>query len=263
VNSPRKPPDWQLPPGFSPGLWEYVHSESVARNYDRYLADSPLPTLDQAFLDQHVHGSGRVIDLGCGVGRSILHLARRGLECVGVDLSEPMLAEAARRCADAGLSIDLLRANLVELDCIQAAPFDHALCLFSTLGMIRGRLERQRVLAHAARVLRPGGQLLLHVHNRWSNLWQRGARRWLLDDWLASFQRTHEPGDRYMPSHQGVTGLFLHLYTWSELVRDLRRAGFSVTHRQLVSFGKTGRLSCPWLLGNLRALGFLVRACRE
>ena len=31
-------PDWQLPPGTDRGLWDYVSSERVAREYDAALA---------------------------------------------------------------------------------------------------------------------------------------------------------------------------------------------------------------------------------
>jgi ubiquinone/menaquinone biosynthesis C-methylase UbiE len=68
-----------------------------------------------------------------------------------------------------GVSIHLLQANLTELDCLAAESFDCAACLFSTLGMVRGESERERVVAHAYRLLKPGGRFVLHVHNRWFN----------------------------------------------------------------------------------------------
>lgn len=255
-----KPPAWRLPAGVSPGLWEYLQSETVAQNYERYLVDSPLPGIDQGFLDEHLRDGGRVVDLGCGTGRSMLHLAARGCECVGVDLSGPMLIAAAGRFRASGLPVTLIRANVVELDCLKDGAFDYALCLFSTLGMIRGRAERRRALSHAARVLRPGGRLILHVHNRWSNLWQSGARGGLLRDLVSTWGSTHAPGDRYMPPHQGVANLYSHLYTWSELVSDLHAAGLRVIVRRLIGPGANGQVCWPWCFGRLRALGYLVVA---
>jgi SAM-dependent methyltransferase len=58
---------------------------------------------------QHVHGEadlvmsfepGSVLDIGCGTGRVAIELARRGVQVVGVDRDESMLAEARRRAPD-------------------------------------------------------------------------------------------------------------------------------------------------------------------
>jgi SAM-dependent methyltransferase len=45
----------------------------------------------------------RAVDFGCGVGRLVVPLAERCGEVVGVDISEGMLAEAARNCAAFGV----------------------------------------------------------------------------------------------------------------------------------------------------------------
>jgi SAM-dependent methyltransferase len=257
-----RPPEWQLPPGVSPGVWEYAHSRTVAEHYDAYVHESPVAALDQAFVDRHFREPGRVADLGCGTGRMLSHLARRGFECVGIDLSEPMLSAAASRARAGDFQVALVRANLVELDCLVTSSFRYALCLFSTLGMIRGRTERRQFLTHVARILQPGGSFIVHAHNRWSNLWQAGMRRCLLRDLFAFLQPEGDAGDRYMPAHQGVNHLFLHLYRWSELADDLAATGLRMLHREFVGAGAQGELRWPWCLGRLRALGFLVLAQR-
>jgi SAM-dependent methyltransferase len=152
---------------------------------------------------------------------------------------------------------------LVELDCLRDCSFDYVICLFSTLGMIRGRIHRRAVLGHAARVLRPGGRFVLHVHNRWSNLWQPGMRAEPIRDLSRCFSRHAEPGDRQMPAHQGVAGLFMHLFTGREVHRDLESCGLKVVLRRLIGHGPQGELSCPWLCGKLRALGYLILAERS
>ena len=53
------PPDWQLPPGVNCGLWDYLHSESVARNYDAGLTGSSLFQIDQAYVERHCPTPGR------------------------------------------------------------------------------------------------------------------------------------------------------------------------------------------------------------
>jgi SAM-dependent methyltransferase len=158
--------------------------------------------------------------------------------------------------------VSLLRANLVELDGVGDATFDCAACLFSTLGMVAGAANRRRVVGHAFRVLRPGGRLVLHVHNRWFNVWNGPGRAWLVSDAMQAMLGRVEAGDRAMPPHQGVAGLALHLFTRGEAVRLLRGAGFRILEATPISLRADGRLPMAWWFGGLRAYGYLLAAER-
>lgn len=257
---PKPPPaDWQLPPGVNRGLWDYLHDRGIARGYDASLADTPLFAIDQTFVERHCPQPGRLLDLGCGTGRLLVAMARRGWWTLGVDLSPEMLRVAADKALSVNRNIDLLRANIAELDCLRDARFDAVACLFSTLGMVMGEEERRRVVGHAFRLLRPGGRFLLHVHNRWFNFWDRNGRAWLLRDCLRSWiGRTS--GDRVMPVHQGIAGLTLHLFTRREACRLLTDVGFRLLEVRPISLRSDGRLPCPAWFGWLRAYGYLLAA---
>jgi ubiquinone/menaquinone biosynthesis C-methylase UbiE len=249
------PPAWRMPPGVNRGLWDYLHDPAVARNYDAGLAGVSLPDVDQRFVEEHCPRPGRLLDLGCGTGRLLVPFAQRGYGVLGVDLSEEMLA-VARTKSSKGVS--LLRANITELNGLRDQGFDYAACLFSTLGMVMGTENRRRVVAHAFRLLRPGGCFVLHVHNRWFNVWNASGRAWLLQNgW-----RQAERGDRVMPVHQGVAGLTLHLFTRGEARRLLTETGFRIREMRPVSLRTDGRLSWPWWFGGLRAYGYLIAAER-
>jgi SAM-dependent methyltransferase len=256
------PADWQLPPGVTRGLWDYLHDADLARNYDASLAGSPLSSLDVRFAAEHFPAPGRLIDLGCGTGRLMVPFARRGFRVLGVDLSEEMLRVAGEKAAAAGVAVDRLKANIVELDGLRDGTFDYAACLFSTLGMVVGAAERRRAVGHVYRLLRPGGRFVLHVHNRWFNVWGPQGRRWLAGDVLKSLAGREDAGDRAMPVHQGIAGLSLHLFTRSEAVRLLREAGFRLREVRPISLREDGKLSRAWWFGRLRAYGYLIAAER-
>jgi len=57
-----------------------------------YLAYRDLPTI----IGKHV-GGRKALDFGCGAGRSTRFLRELGFDVVGVDISEPMLAQARDR----------------------------------------------------------------------------------------------------------------------------------------------------------------------
>ena len=259
---PAPPPDWRMPPGVNRGLWDYLHDPAVARNYDARLAGVSLPDVDVHFVEEHCPRPGWLLDLGCGTGRLLIPFARRGYDVVGVDLSEEMLAVAREKAAAAGVCAHLLRANLAELDGLRDGRFDYAACLFSTLGMVIGAENRRRVIAHAFRVLRPGGCFVLHVHNRGFNVWNGPGRAWLLRDWWKRRLGRADAGDRAMPVHQGVAGLTLHLFTRGAAVRLLTEAGFRIRDVRQVSLRADGRLPWAWWFGGLRAYGYLLAAER-
>jgi SAM-dependent methyltransferase len=104
---------------------------------------------------------GRALDLGCGEGADAVWLAERGWDVVAVDISETALGRAAGEARSRGVAD---RIAFVQHDLSDSFPdgtFDlvSAQYLHSTV-----RLDRPRILAHAAEAVRPGGLLLIVDH---------------------------------------------------------------------------------------------------
>ena len=218
--------------------------------------------MDQLFAERYFEHPGRLIDLGCGTGRFSVPFAQRGFCVVAVDLSEEMLKQTLARANRGETTVHCIKANLVELESIRNEGFDYAACLFSTLGMIQGVANRQRVVDHAYRLLRPRGRFVLHVHNRWFNVWHSQGRRWLVKNLFQDIFGTNEAGTILMPVHQGIAGLSLHLFTRREVRRIVQRAGFHIHEVRPVSLREDGRLPYPCWLRGLRSHGYLVAAER-
>ena len=264
-DDPRAWPSWRLPEGTDRGLWDYVHSDEIARTEFDLFRDDPLCRADEAILEDWTPTrSGRALDLGCGAGRHSLLLAERGFEVVAVDLSRPLLSEVQRRAADAGLvgRVAPLRANLRRLECLADASFDLAVCLFSTLGMVRGADHRAAVVRQVARLLKPDGSVILHVHNLWLNLRVPGGRRWLLGQLGPALTGDPHRGDR-AAWYRGVAEVTVHLFTWGELVGLLRNAGLQVVRRRSLHEATAQPIAAPWFLPNVRAGGWILEAKRS
>lgn len=254
--------DWQLPVGVDRALWEYLTDEQIAEDYDRYFAQTELLRTDRQFLEGHFRRPGRLVDLGCGAGRLLVHFASMGFDVVGVDLSERMLDVCHRKRRQMGLPIGLVKANMCDLSGIRDGVFDYASCMFSTLGMIVGLEQRRKALAEVQRVLRPGGLFGLHLHNRWHNIVDPQGRRWLLTDVMKRLTGAPNRGDKVMPSYRGIPNLRLHLYTRSEIRLELERAGFRVVEFHPLAANRAARLPAAWFLERFRANGWLIMAER-
>jgi hypothetical protein len=110
--------------------------------------------------------------------------------------------------------------------------------------------------------LRPGGVLVLHVHNRWFNFFNPQGRAWLARDVVRGLARQPDAGDRHMPAHGEMPPLTLHLFTRREVVRQLRGVGFSIREVLPLSLRPEGKLRWPHCFGWLRAYGYLIAALK-
>lgn len=251
-------PEWQLPRGVPRGAWEYAQAEHIAGEYDEYFAASLLFEFDEQVLARHFSRPGLVVDLGCGTGRALVPLARRGFRGLAVDLSPHMLKIVGDKAAQEHLPIWRICANLVELSCIRDAQAEYVVCLFSTIGMIRGRENRRRVLEHAYRILKPQGTFVVHVHNFWFNLFSAEGRRYVLRHfWETRRNRDLEWGDKFFDFH-GIPKMYVHTFTQRELLRAVREVGFRARELIRLDVDRQRPLRFPWLLGSLRANGWIL-----
>jgi ubiquinone/menaquinone biosynthesis C-methylase UbiE len=104
----------------------------------------------------------RVLDVGCGVGQALFPLAiNRGAAGVGVDISETGCRMGREFYADhfPQARINFLLSQAESLP-FAADSFDVVNC-----GLALPYTHNARALAEIARVLRPGGILLLRMHH--------------------------------------------------------------------------------------------------
>ena len=134
--------------------------DEVAVDYARLLRDSlatsPMDRAVLAVFAEHVltNGGGRVADVGCGPGRITAHLHELGLDVFGVDLSPAMIRVARQEHSSLRFGEGSMSALAIadgELggivawySVIHTPPEDHP-----------------QVYAELARVLNPGGQLVM------------------------------------------------------------------------------------------------------
>lgn len=97
----------------------------------------------------------RAVDLGCGTGANVVHLAGLGYDAWGVDFSELAIRKAGERASAAGVDARFVIGDLTSdsIDGVEG-PFDLILD-FGTLDDLRGA-KREAMARTVTRLSRPG-----------------------------------------------------------------------------------------------------------
>jgi demethylmenaquinone methyltransferase/2-methoxy-6-polyprenyl-1,4-benzoquinol methylase len=134
--------------------------DRVAQRYDLMndLMSFGLHRLWKAFAVQvaRVRAGERVLDVASGSGDLARAFAARGAEVWMSDINGPMLARGRDRMADAGRLAPAVRCDAERLP-FRSASFD---CVSVGFGL-RNMTHKDAALAEMARVLKPGGRLLV------------------------------------------------------------------------------------------------------
>ncbi len=169
--------------------------DAIASEYAGRWRDAPAWAVAEADrLAALLPPGARVADVGCGPGHHVRLLTERGLRACGFDLSHRMLTAG-------GAAGDLAQADMRALP-VGDVALDAVWCAAALLHLPRE--QAPSALAEFARVLRPGGELVLAVA-------EGDGEGWEASPYAA-------PGHRWFVLHR------------LEPLRDLlEAAGFTVT----------------------------------
>jgi len=157
-------------PEILPAAYAAWRASTLGRITDRLEQD--------LILDQIGPPTGRrILDVGCGDGVLAVGLARRGANVVGVDVSSDMLAAARSRALGEGQNVTFDEARAEALPFATGA-FDTVVAV-TVLCFVA---DASAGLTEMARVLRPGGLLVVGELGKW-NCWAAKRR---VQGWVGS-----------------------------------------------------------------------------
>jgi SAM-dependent methyltransferase len=204
-------------------LEAYSHPGAV-RCYSRAVSQIGLWKSEETFFGRHLRTDGRILDLGCGAGRTTFGLYAAGYRnIIGADLSPVMIRQARLHAARRGLKIPFRVGDACRLP-FESRSFEGCLFSFNGLMTIPRRLRRITALREIRRVLVPGGRFVFTTHERLAEASARPVWRKELALWKAGRQdpQLHEFGDELIEELGRPT--FIHVPDRREILGCLKAA---------------------------------------
>jgi SAM-dependent methyltransferase len=170
INVPKPPvsepstrrTDSQLPGGAAQNGALAAAYDALAADYDAQLA--PAEWVRErlwARLDVLLPAGARVLDVTAGTGLDAIHLAQRGVHVIACDLSPAMLARLHAKEPS-------IETRVADFNGLPPQAGDGGLDgILSTFAGLNTSPDLRPFARTAARLLRPGGWLFLHMLNRW------------------------------------------------------------------------------------------------
>lgn len=171
----------------------------------------------------------RVLDVGCGIGHVGIELARRGCEVTGIDINRLFLRHARMGAREAGVVARFQRADMRALPF--SAEFESVFAVGPTLGFFAKESDNARVFSEMARVLRPGGRVLIDQWKWRPHLKKRSWKETRPDGSVEKVTAWDDEGGRahIMTEHRGKrVHINYRKYNVEELSRNFEAAGLSI-----------------------------------
>ena len=105
----------------------------------------------------------RILDLGCGAGRTTVPLIQEGFKAIGIDIAKPMVDQAKRFSTRMAIPCPFGVGDATDLP-FKEHSFDGILFSYNGIELIPKEYGKVRFFKEALRVLRPGGHLIFTTH---------------------------------------------------------------------------------------------------
>ncbi len=126
-----------------------------------------MPAEKRGIEKYFLNRSAKILDLGCGVGRTTYPLHKEGFNVIGVDISEAMIEKAKTTFPE----IDFRVGTALELE-FEDETFDYVLFSFNGIDLIFPEERRLKALKEIRRVLKNKGIFIFSTHNSWFSISQ-------------------------------------------------------------------------------------------
>jgi len=173
-------------------VWTVEGDDTSWTAWAENRADAPASSLVRELIATRKAGPQEwAVDVGCGTGRAFIPLAEAGYWVIGIDPTPKCIELSLRRARQSSIIAYPIQASVARLPLRSSlAAFVFAVGTLFHLSLV----ELALALLEIQRVLRPGGEAILHFLD--------------IEDWRRSLGREVDPDQVPVPSHQALVTCF-------------------------------------------------------
>ena len=215
---------------------ESYDSDKAVDEYVQNTKEIGLWKSEKIVVNKYFKSKDRILDIGCGAGRTTLELYRLGYKNIeGLDLSEKMVIKSKELSANMNYEIKFHVGDATKLH-FDDESFEGALFSFNGIMQIPQQENRIQALKEIKRILKPNGYFIFTTHDRYDKegvfryLWEQEEKKWTENK---QDKRLYEFGDMIITI--GDTESFIHFPTREEVVDIIEKADLKLVEDMLRS----------------------------
>lgn len=204
--------------------------QSGVENYTKFTTEVGLWASEKYVFDKYLNKQDKILDLGCGTGRTTFHLYQSGYhQIIGVDLTPEMIAKAIELNKYFQVNILFKIGDARNLE-FNNQHFDAAIFSFNGIMSIPNSKERRRALKEINRVIKKNSIFIFTTHDRdkdenYFEFWKEQKKIW--DDGKQDSQ-LYEFGDLITTSKNEERSIYIHIPNKEEVEKFINEGGFEV-----------------------------------
>ncbi len=130
----------------------------------KYSSQIELWAAEEILVNKYFIKKSKLLDIGCGAGRTTIPLHNAGYNVLGVDLCPELInrAKSLAKCFNLDVPFATMNATDLQLD---DSSFHNAIFAFNGFECIPKIRNKKKALSEINRILKPGGRLIFTVHS--------------------------------------------------------------------------------------------------
>jgi len=143
-------------------------------DWEKYYAKTPLEKIPWYYtqadyfiklLNSGKLGTGKALDLGCGVGAKSIILAKKGFKVTGIDISPTAICYARKNAKKEKVGVRFIAADTSDISFLKDEKFDFVLDWANLHGIPKSKRKKyiKQIIQHTQR----GSKILLRCFSRY------------------------------------------------------------------------------------------------